>query len=699
MLTGGQTCLGAGSVLGGIGHDVVTQSGDLGLSDLVIATGAVLTGGQTCLGAGSIDGGIGHDVVTQSGHLVSDVGVTASAGVGGEACLGAGGSGHSGLVAVLMAVVDLAADELNGCEQSEGAGQSIDSQPDGAVVVHVGQVDLKGGHSPALELVGAACDDGLLGGRHDTVHNGVQQHDAVVGVLVVTADGHVGVVATPHNDDLGVLGQIDLAQSDGALVQESGGLNTTGGDHAVGGIVQLGVVAGHDPLILGNGVVLVVGGLDGHDHGDLVEADHVALGILVQDADGVLALQVSHVDGDLHAGAGDTAERGSGVDDGLLGGVSPGLVEDGCVHAHLIAELTDGLGGDGDPAPIGQGGVLGGGHVSHEVPIGLVGDVVEVQVVLDGIVLMAVTQIELVEGLVRDHSLVLAPHGSLVQLEVIGQSVLSGVEERDVVDLQEALVGAAGVEVVTDVADGAVGHVGSNGGQVEDQEVPLAVVLVVEDKGLTALGACAVADEELTGLGGVGAVAHDHVLGHLTDVTAEEEPGVAAGSGEAGEAVLGLLNGRGSGVLHSGQILRVHDPDGISGIHGRLGLGSGSLGLVGLGSGSLRLGLGSGGLGVGLGSRSLGIRLGSGGGRLVGGSLSRGLGGGDVVSGGVRLIGSRLTSYGGDHQSEHEKCDQKQFLHVVLLKMIFFICGRADKGHYNTSRQESQGKWGIMSVY
>ena len=186
------------------------------------------------------------------------------------------------------------------------------------------------------------------------------------------------------------------------------------------------------------------------------------------------------------------------------------------------------------------------------------------------------------------------------------------------------------------MADGAVGHVGSDGGQVEDQEVPLAVVLVVEDEGLTALGVRAVADEELTGLDGVGAVAHDHVLGHLADVAAEQEPGVAAGGGEAGEAVLGLLDGRGNGISHIGQIVRIHDPDGISEIGG--GLLRGRLG--------------------GLLGRLFGGSVGGLLGRSVGGGLDGGIADGGVLGG--FATGAR---YNGKDQSEHENCDNKQLLH------------------------------------
>jgi hypothetical protein len=89
-------------------------------------------------------------------------------------------------------------------------------------------------------------------------------------------------------------------------------------------------------------------------------------------------------------------------------------------------------------------------------------------------------------------------------------------------------------------------------------------------------------------------------------------------------------------------------------------------------------------------TRSGDLGLGGFGGQIcLGGSL----GGGDVVGGGVRLIGSGVTSYGGDHQSEHEKRNQKKLLYAVLLDTIFFLRTRRQRAlkHIAEGGQEQRG--------
>ena len=121
--------------------------------------------------------------------------------------------------------------ELNRAEQHEGAGQSVVGYVNGAVVVNTGQIDLDLNQSPTLRGVVSSGDDLLSSRGHNHAHVSVNQHDAVVGVGTVVTKGNTGVVNTELDDDLGVLGQVNLTEADGALVQECALLNTAGGDH------------------------------------------------------------------------------------------------------------------------------------------------------------------------------------------------------------------------------------------------------------------------------------------------------------------------------------------------------------------------------------------------------------------------------------------------------------------------------------
>ena len=261
-----------------------------------------------------------------------------------------------------------------------------------------------------------------------------------------------------------------------------------------------------------------------------------------------------------------------------------------------------------------------------------------------------------------------------MHLEVVCSSILSGVEEADVLHVEVVTLGRVACEEVhTEVGVLVVGDGGHAGlGQIDDHEAPVALG-PGDREGVAVTGpACAGAHEELTLNGRVGAVGDGHVVGQNVAGAQRNDGhvGIAACGGPADEGVVALGDDLGGAELvHVGgggtgqgvQRVGIQHEHGIGGISG-LGLG------LGLGLG-FSLGLG---LGISLGSglcggllRLLGGLLGLCGGfvGLCGGSLGGGLDSGVFSNGGIGGLFATGTSHSGEHQGEHESCDQKKLLH------------------------------------
>ena len=289
----------------------MAQSGNNLLGDQSLAAdGALLALGQAVLGAGSGNCGDNFLGVAQSSSLVSDIGVAADgAGIGGEAALGAGGSSHSSIVAVLMGQGHIQNDLRQGAEL-HACIRTICHTPVVAVADLSVAADAVTGK--AAHLHEAVQGQGLLipvlGDRHgDDLRNGAEIILAIggtaavgVGIAKLIGVGDLAVEIVLGCEFLGRVGQAADSDLNGLaglqlLIQRkcvalavghgNGGLGS--GDHLIGGnavLLQTDDVAagGH----AGDGDLTGLG-IDGHAlRGELAEGELLLADSASVDGDG-----------------------------------------------------------------------------------------------------------------------------------------------------------------------------------------------------------------------------------------------------------------------------------------------------------------------------------------------------------------------------------------------------------------------------
>ena len=435
---GGVAALGAG----GSGHDgfvAVTQSGDLLLGNNPNqADAALLTVGQAGLGAGcgiagglrrEVAGGLGHDVgtvgfhaadsavangiiiaalgagvglfilrnnttigVTKSCGLVSSVAVAADrAGIGGVAALGAGGSGHNGLVAVTQSgdlllrndplITDAAL--LTVGQAGPGAGCGFAGNLHRRVADGLGD----DGFPIELRIANGAIHDGIiiaaLGAGvglfilHNNTTTGVTQGLGLVSGVAVAAGAGIGGVAALGAGRSGDNGLVAMLMGGSDVVDVELG----NGDPAVAGLL------GHelheaDGLCLKVHVLTVAVVLEGCVLGNLDPLGF--LGLLDEQAGlGDPAALVANTGSEGEAGDGvslaEVDDAGESVLAGqLVLGSLPVGVPDGagvavpCVLEQALLGVVDGLGVNGDLDPV---ALAPGIDLVH----GLLSDVVDVE--------------------------------------------------------------------------------------------------------------------------------------------------------------------------------------------------------------------------------------------------------------------------------------------------------------------------------
>ena len=304
----------------------MAQSGDF-VSDVGIAAGTGV-GGETAFGAG----GLGHHgfvVMAQSGDFVSDVGIAADTGVGGETILSAGGSGDRGFIAMTQCGDDLNVTVAAVAGVSNGTGC-------GAVCFH--------GHGCVA----------VAQGRY--VVAGVAVMAALAGVVGETAFGtgglrHNGLVFMAQGfDDFHIVDAADGAGNGDGTGLGTGSLHSDGGGAVTqrfGLITDVAVAAGAG---VGSEAIFSAGRL-GH-HGVVVMARS---GDFVSDV-GIAA--DTGVGGETVLGAGGLGHHGFVVMAQGLDDFHMAVAADGAGGGHRAVFGTGSLHSDGGGAVLAGGGDL-----------------------------------------------------------------------------------------------------------------------------------------------------------------------------------------------------------------------------------------------------------------------------------------------------------------------------------------------------
>ena len=510
--------------------------------------------------------------------------------------VGAVGNGH--VAADMGLVVGLVDDEIGIPVRDADAGKA-------SAVLHrhggrhdVPAVPCIAGHGgPGRQLLGL----GQVGGSVDIGNNVVR-----VGLAANRAGAvHVGVARC------------------GNLVSHIAVAARTG----IGGVTGLGTGWGGD----GGLVAMLVGD---KLHGKLVEADLVAVGVLVEHADRILSAETGEGNGDLHSVTAVSAGIFRGGDDTLVVSAHKGKVRivNSGTAVDPVAELAQ-VAIEADPAPVGQGIRGDGGQVRNQIPIGGLAGLKDI---LGTVARVARARIELVEGLVNDDGPVLVPHGNSVHFGIILLGGLIRIEEGNVLDI-EVILGLCLVAVVVlvDAEAAVIDDVTGKGGdvcleQIDDDQVPVLVLVPIHVHDVVlAVPASAVAQEHGAERGNVRAVGNGHVAADLTvnDALGDDEIGIGAVGDHTGKGSGAFAHDLGDLQMHHvprvtrlrGIIGQDHTADRIDGgvricngrLRGRFGgrLGGG-IGHNGLPGGLLR-GILGGGIGhVGLLGRLLGGFLG-----------------------------------------------------------------------------------------